>query len=256
MKVTVLGSGTSSGIPVIGCPCNVCNSTNPKNTRLRSSCWFQVDGKSIIVDTGPDFRQQALTHKIGRVDAVLYTHTHADHVHGIDDLRIYNAYQKSSIPAYGNQPTLDYLQATFGYIFNPVTPYPSLVPKLEPRLAEGLFDCAGVKVQAVPCKHGEKYQTLNYRIGNVAWLTDTSGIPDSSVELLKGLEFLFVDGLRLAPHPTHFNLEASLQAAEVIGARKTYLIHLAHDYNHDDFNRTLPDNVELAYDGLTVEVNG
>ncbi|MDO8519492.1 MAG: MBL fold metallo-hydrolase, partial [Deltaproteobacteria bacterium] len=132
MKITVLGSGTSSGVPVVGCDCAVCKSPNPKNKRLRSSCFFEVDGKNILIDTSPDLRAQALAHDIRRVDAVLYTHVHADHVHGIDEMRIYNAYQKAPIPVYGDQKTIDHLVKAFGYIFRPTTIYPSLIPRLEP----------------------------------------------------------------------------------------------------------------------------
>lgn len=253
MKVTVLGSGTSSGVPVIGCDCKVCTSSNPKNERLRSSVFFEVDGKNILIDTTPDLRYQALRENIRRIDAVLFTHIHADHIHGIDELRIYNAYQKSSIPVFGEKKTLQHLAKHFSYIFNPSSIYPSLTPRLEPFSVEGEFDCVGLKVQMIPCHHG-KFLTHNYRIGNVAWLTDTNGIPESSMEYLQNLEVLFLDGLRLKPHPTHFHLEESLRVAQQIGARKTYLIHLAHDYDHDEFNQTLPDGIELAYDGLVVEI--
>ncbi len=253
MKLTVLGSGTSSGIPIIGCPCAICNSTNPKNKRLRSSCFIEVNGKNFLIDTSPDLRQQALTHGILHVDAVLFTHIHADHIHGIDEMRIYNALQKSSIPVYGDAATLDHLAHIFKYIFAPSSIYPSLTPRLEARVVSGLFEHEGIPIQMIPCHHGEKYMTHNYRIGNMAWLTDTSDIPDSSMDLLQGLDFLFIDGLRYKPHPTHMHLEKTLDYAKKIGAKKTYLIHLAHDYDHDEFNKTLPTGMELAYDGLTVD---
>lgn len=253
MKLTVLGSGTSSGVPIVGCECGVCRSANPKNKRLRSSCLFEVGGKSLLVDTSPDLREQALRHGIRRVDAVLYTHIHADHVHGVDEMRVYNAYQQEAIPAFGSEKTLKHLTEHFSYIFRPTSLYPSLVPRLEPRVAWGAFDCVGVPVQAVPCHHGPGYMTQNYRIGNIAWLTDTNGIPDESLDLLEDLEFLFLDGLRPHPHPTHFHLEEALAAAARIGAEKTYLIHLTHDYDHDEVNKMLPRGVELAYDGLSVE---
>jgi phosphoribosyl 1,2-cyclic phosphate phosphodiesterase len=253
LKITVLGSGTSSGLPIIGCPCAVCQSDNPKNKRLRSSCLFEVDGKNIIIDTGTDFRQQALIHNIPYVDAVLYTHDHADHVHGIDDLRPYNVWQKGPIPAFGHPSVIDRLVKKFKYIFAPMEDYPSMVPQLTPMPVEGKFEAAGIPVQMIPCRHGTQ-MTYNYRIGNAAWLTDTNGIPPESMELLKGLEVLFVDGLRLKPHPTHFHLEETLKAAQAVGAKKTYLIHLTHDYDHDLFNKSLPANVELAYDGLTITI--
>lgn len=252
MKVTVLGSGTSTGVPTIGCPCAVCHSTNPRNKRLRSSCLFEVDGKNILIDTSPDLRQQALTHSITHIDAVLYTHNHADHVHGIDDLRIFNVWQKSEIPVFGDIEMLQHLQQKFPYIFKPLTDYPSLVPKLGLHPVSGRFDCLGISVQMIPCHHGPVYQTHNYRIGDVAWLTDTNGIPDASRDLLQNLKVLFIDGLRHKPHNTHFCLQETLKEIDRLKPEKAYLIHLAHDYDHDVFNPQLPQGVELAYDGLTV----
>lgn len=253
ISFTVLGSGTSSGVPIVGCTCQVCKSTNPKNKRLRSSCWVQVDDKSFLIDTSPDLRAQALQNNILKVDAVLFTHTHADHIHGIDEMRVYNAQSGGVIPVYGDEYTIKHLVSHFEYIFNPSHTYPSLIPRLVPHAVSGTFDVLGVPVTMIPCQHG-KYQTTNYRIGNGAWLTDTNGIPDSSMALLKDLDVLFIDGLRQSPHPTHFHLEESLKVAQQIGAKKTYLIHLAHDYDHDEFNKTLPEGVELAYDGLVVSV--
>lgn len=253
MRVTVLGSGTSSGVPTIGCKCAVCTSNHPKNRRLRSSCLFEVDGKKILIDTSPDLREQALTHHIERIDAVLYTHTHADHVHGIDELRMYNESQKTPIPVFGDEQTISHLTKHFAYVFNPSTTYPSLTPRLTPHVVSGRFDCVGIPVQMVPCHHGDKWMTSNYRIGDVAWLTDTNGIPETSYELLKNLEVLFLDGLRPKPHPTHFHLEESLKVTKKIAAKKTYLIHLTHDYDHDAFNKTLPHGIELGFDGLQIE---
>lgn len=253
MKLTVLGSGTSSGVPYITCDCPVCTSTNPKNKRWRSSCFIQTQDKNILIDTGPDLRTQCLAFGIKRVDAVLYTHTHADHVHGIDDVRAFNAKQKEPIPVYGNKKHLDYLAQMFVYIFNPNTIYPSLVPKLIPYPVDDDFEIDGQKVQLIPCHHGAAGMTYNYRVGNLAWLTDTNGIPEGSLAKLKGLDYLFIDGLRLEPHPTHFHLEESLKMAKTIGAKQTYLIHLTHDYDHDDFDKKLPAGVNLAYDGLVVE---
>lgn len=253
VKATVLGSGTSSGVPTVGCPCKICASSNPKNKRLRSSCLFEADGKFFLIDTSPDLRAQALANAIQRVDAVLYTHIHADHVHGIDDMRLYNAYQKGPIPVYGDKPTIDHLVKNFAYIFRPSSTYPSLVPRLVPHIVEGTqFDCLGVPITRVPCGHGT-YTISNYRIGNIAWLTDTNAISDESMALLQNLDVLFLDGLRKESHPTHFNLEEAIKTAEKIGAKKTYLIHLTHDYDHDEFNKILPKEIALAYDGLVTE---
>lgn len=253
MKLTVLGSGTSAGVPLIGCTCPVCTSSNPKNKRWRSSCLFEVAGKFILVDMGPDLRNQALAFGINRVDAVLLTHTHADHLHGIDEMRIYNIYQKEVIPVFGNQKHLKHIENMFPYIFNPPTNYPSLVPKLQTRAVEGRFEFKDVPIQMIPCDHGPAGTTYNYRIGNMAWLTDTNGIPPQSLLLLKDLDVLFLDGLRTKPHPTHFNLKEAVAMAQKIGAKQTYFIHLTHEYDHEETNKTLPEGIELAYDGLVVE---
>lgn len=256
MKVTVLGSGTSTGVPIIGCPCSVCHSTNPKNHRLRSSVWIEAAGKSILIDTSPDLRQQALMYNIKKIDAVLYTHEHADHVHGIDELRIFNALQEQTIPVFGTADMMTHLQSKFSYIFPPKgTPLNKrLVPQLTAYPVAGHFDCLGVDVTMIPCNHGANSMTANYRIGNFAWLTDTNGVPADSIKLLKGLEVLFLDGLRPEEHPTHFNLEQSLAMARTIAAQETYLIHLAHNYEHDDVNASLPEGIQLAYDGLAIEM--
>lgn len=249
MKVTVLGSGTSTGVPIIGCTCIVCKSDNPKNQRLRSSVYVEVDGKSILIDTSPDLRQQALKYNLNKIDAVLYTHEHADHVHGIDDLRVFNVIQASEIPLYGTEKMVSHLHTKFPYIFSNNGNVNGFVPKLRTVTVDGIFDCEGIKVTMVPCCHG-KSLTNNYRIGNFAWLTDTNGIPDESMELLQGLEVLFLDGLRYKKHDTHFNFEQALAVSKKISAKKTYLIHLTHDYEHDEVNAQLPTGIELAYDGL------
>lgn len=215
---------------------------------------FQVGDKNILVDTSPDLRQQALREDIRRVDAVLYTHVHADHVHGIDEMRVYNAYQNAAIPVFGDAATMDHLTKHFAYIFRPTSAYPSLVPRLEAHVVSGTFDCLGVPVTLIPCHHGKVYMTSNYRIGSVAWLTDTNGIPESSYPLLENLDVLFIDGLRPHPHPTHFHMEQAIEAAQKIAAKRTYFIHLTHDYDHDVIDKTLPQGMALAYDGLSVTV--
>lgn len=253
MKAIVLGSGTSSGVPIIGCPCAVCHSPNPKNKRLRSSCYIEIHGRHLLIDTGPDLRQQAFLHSIRRIDAILYTHDHADHIHGIDDLRPFNFIKGGSLPAYSHPTVMGRLVNKFRYIFDANTKYPSYLPQLQAIPVEGLFDCAGIPVQMIPCDHGPQ-KTYNYRMGPIAWLTDTNGIPEPSMKLLENLDVLFLDGLRRKPHPTHFHLEQSLEVVQKLKPKKTYLIHLNDDYDHDEFNKTLPEGVELAYDGLTVTI--
>lgn len=252
VKLTVLGSGTSSGVPVINCSCRVCHSSNPKNKRWRSSCLIETRHKSILIDPTPDLRSQALRFKIKKIDAVFVTHTHADHILGLDELRIYNAHQKSAIPVYGYPSHLKHLSQMFSYIFKPNNDYPSLIPKFDLKPVTKDFKFSDISVKMIPCEHGDAGLVYNFRIGDVAWLTDTNGIPKSSYNKLKGLKYLFLDGLRQKKHPTHFSLQESLDAARLIDARKTYLIHLTHDYDHDRFNKTLPGKVKLAYDGLLV----
>lgn len=253
MQITVLGSGTSSGVPTIGCECAVCHSNNPKNKRLRSSCFIQTDsGINLLIDTSPDLRAQALQNNIKKISAVLYTHIHADHVHGIDDLRMYNAISQSPLPIYGNAETIHHLTTHFSYVFRPPSSYPSLIPTLIPHVVEDDFQVGAEKIIPIACEHGKKYITQNYRVGNVAWLTDTSGISETSLQKLQGIEVVFLDALRFTPHPTHFSLDEALATLKKINAKKSYLIHLTHDYDHDEFNKTLPENIELAYDGLTV----
>ncbi len=252
VKATILGSGTSSGVPYIGCSCPVCTSTNSKNKRLRSSCLFEVNGKNIIIDTTPDFRAQVLQCSLSRVDAVFYTHTHADHIHGIDDLRTFNFIQRESIPIYGNQETINEIVARFGYIFNPKAYSPGGKPSLVPQVFDGDFNFLGIPVQVIRLRHGRR-DNVGYRIGSVAWLTDTNGVYPEDYPKLKGLDVLFVDGLRKTPHESHFCLDDALVEAQKIKAKQTVLIHLTHDYDHDIDNAALPPGVQLAYDNLSFE---
>jgi len=254
VKVTILGSGTSSGVPYISCPCSVCISDNAKNKRWRSSSFFQIGGKNILIDSSPDLRAQALANKIVQIDAVLYTHTHADHIHGIDDLRTFNFIQRQPIPIYGNRDTIEEIVRRFGYIFSAKAYSPGGKPQLIAQIAEGDFEISGIKVQMIPLKHGKR-DNVGYRIGNAAWLTDTNGIYEEGYEKLKGLDVLFIDALRKTPHESHNSLENALKEIERIAPKRAVLIHLTHDYDHDVDNRNLPAGVELGYDGMVVEAS-
>jgi phosphoribosyl 1,2-cyclic phosphate phosphodiesterase len=256
--MTLLGSGTSSGVPLIGCKCAVCRSRNPKNKRLRVSAWVQTQGKSILIDTGPDFREQALRAKISHVDAVLITHPHADHVHGIDDLRAYNFIQKTSIPVYGNAWTCEELPVKFSYIFKPrATPYEGGgIPNLELRQFDPQtqsLDIQGVKVIPIALDHGKK-ETVVFRFDSVAYVTDTSYIQPASLERLKGLSVLVLDCVRIEPHRTHLNLDGALEVVEKVKPKKTYLTHLGHEFDSTK-KMNLPRGVSLAYDGLKIRVS-
>jgi len=253
LKLTVLGSGTSVGVPTIGCHCDVCSSADPRDNRLRPSVWLQWEGRSVLVDTTPDFRYQALRAHIERVDAILYTHAHADHVMGLDDVRPFNFRQKGAIPIYGSRETLDAITRCFAYIFQDGAE--SSIPRIERReVTDEIFDLFGMAVQPIRVSHGRGL-VYGYRIGALAYLTDHSEIPEDSLTQLSGLEVLFLDALRHKPHPTHSTVERSLQYVDRLGPARTYFTHISHDLAHARTESLLPANVRLAYDGMEVEVN-
>jgi phosphoribosyl 1,2-cyclic phosphate phosphodiesterase len=252
VKITFLGTGTSHGVPMIGCDCGTCRSEDPRDRRLRPSIFIQTSDANLLVDAGPDLRAQALIHDIRRVDAILFTHGHADHILGMDDLRRFNALQKAPVACFGDTQTLEDIRNTFGYVFNPATPKGGGLPQLELFTVMGAF-CAGrAEVVPVPLWHGKR-AILGYRIGAFAYLTDCSSIPDASWPLLDGVDVLVVDALRERPHPTHFSLNEAIDAAARIGAGATYFTHMCHDLGHAATCARLPHGMGLAYDGLVVE---
>jgi len=252
-KITVLGSGTSVGVPTIGCPCAVCHSADPRDNRLRPSILVSFDGRNVLIDTTPDFRTQALRARIERLDAVVFTHAHADHLMGLDDVRPFNFRQKDGIPIYASQDTMAAIQRCFPYIFDGAAKE-SNVPKLDARVIDGApFDLFGMTFQPVPILHG-KQTILGFRFGAAAYLTDHSDIPDSSMELLRGLDVIFLDALRYKPHPTHSTVDRSIKTAGVLGARRAFFTHICHDLGHERAESLLPPHIRLAYDGLEIEV--
>jgi phosphoribosyl 1,2-cyclic phosphate phosphodiesterase len=254
-RVTFLGTGTSHGVPMIGCMCATCRSTDPRDRRLRPSIYIEVEeGARLLVDSSTDLRQQALAAGITRVDAVLYTHAHADHILGLDELRRFNMIQKATIPCYADAPTWDALRRTFFYVFDGTARHGGGVPQLEPREISGPFDVTGVRVQPIPLLHG-KLPILGFRFGTFAYLTDCSAIPDGSWPLLEGLDTVVIDALRDRPHPTHFTVGEALEAAARIAPRRAYFTHMCHDLPHAATCARLPRGVELAYDGLTLDVD-
>lgn len=255
LRVIVLGTGTSHGIPMIGCDCEVCTSTDPHDKRTRTSIVVQVRDRSILVDTAPEFRMQCLACDIRRVDAIFYTHQHADHVTGLDDLRRFNAMQRASLGCYANAHTLQVLQRMFPYAFTHDPSYPSAKPELNMVEVDGEFEVFGVPVVPIPLMHG-KLPVLGYRIGRFAYCTDCSEIPDTSMALLQGLDVLILDALRIRPHPTHFNLEQAVEVARRVGARQTYFTHIAHELRHAQTNACLPQGMALGYDGQIIEIAG
>lgn len=250
MKITILGSGTSTGVPMVGCSCPVCTSSDPRDTRTRASILIEIAGKFILVDTSPDLRRQALREKIPHIDAVLFTHTHADHVNGIDDLRGYHLLHKRIIPCYGSRETIDHIHRNFSYIFTGAQ-NGGYTPLLEPHAVSGPFSLFGLTIIPVPLNHGYSHAT-GYRFGPAAYLTDCSSIPDSSMALLSGLDILILDGLRYTPHPSHLNIDGALKVASSMQARRTILTHLTHEVSQRDQDR-LPPGVEFAYDGMVLE---
>ena len=252
LRVTMLGSGTSTGVPVIGCDCPVCTSADPRNRRLRPGLHLGFGGASVLVDTPTDLREQAIRFGVRRVDAVLFTHAHADHVFGLDDIRIFNFRQRQAIPCYGSPQTLGALRRIFGYAFEDGQEGGGK-PRLELVAVEGPFELAGQRIQPVPVRHGE-LEVLGYRLGGFAYVTDCNHIPEGSLGLLAGVEVLVLGALRYRPHPTHFNIEEAVAVAATIGARRTILTHLAHEVDHAAPAQPLPEGVEFGYDGLAFEL--
>ncbi len=247
LKITILGSGTSTGIPVIGCRCATCLSDHPRNQRTRCSALLSYGKYNILIDTSTDLRQQALREDIRHIDAVFYTHSHADHLHGIDDLRGFNLHSRKPIPLYGSEQTLATIRTSFSYIFDKSEPA-SYIPRLELHPITEVTELFGLKIIPIAMQHG-RMDTFGYRCGPFAYLTDCNVIPPSSLELLDGLEVLILDGLRFTPHSTHFNIPQAIEMAQKIGAKQTLLTHLSHEVDHPVHDQQLPDGVNLAYDG-------
>lgn len=252
MRVTFLGTGTSHGVPMIGCDCATCRSSDPRDTRLRPSVYVEAGDARLLIDAGPDLRAQALRHRIRRVDAVLFTHGHADHVLGIDELRRFNALQGGAIPCFADRRTQEEIRQTFAYAFSPNTPKGGGIPQLDLRSIDGAFQIAGVVVQPVPLWHGQR-RILGFRIGGFAYLTDCSRVDDEAWPVLTDLDLVVVDALRDRPHPTHFTVDEAVAAARRIGARRTFFTHMCHDVAHEATNARLPSGMSLAYDGLIVD---
>lgn len=241
---------------MIGCDCAVCRSTDPRDNRLRPSIYVECeDGQRILVDTTPDFRQQALRHDIRRVDAVLFTHAHADHVLGLDELRRFNHMTDKPVPLYGEARTLSQIRQTFAYAFNKDDKAGGGVPDLTTHELDGKpFMIGGQEVIPVPVRHGT-WTILGFRFGGFAYLTDCNAIPESSLPLLKNLDVLVLDALRHRPHPTHFTVSQAVEVAKTIGAKTTLLTHICHDLGHAETSAALPDGISLAFDGQRVTLS-
>lgn len=254
IEAIILGSGTSHGVPMIGCDCAVCTSNDPRDKRTRPSIFVRTGGQCILVDTAPELRLQCITNRIHRVDAVLFTHHHADHVTGLDDLRRFNWIMRRPVPLYGTERTLTNLKRMFLYAFETAADSPHSRPQIELHTIDTQrFSIGHETIIPIPLMHGPM-PVLGFRFGNFAYCTDCSYIPETSLGLLQNLDALVLDALRRTPHPAHFHLDQAVEAARKIGARETYFTHIAHQLGHEETTQELPDGMALAYDGLRITV--
>ncbi len=254
MKCILLGTGTSQGIPVIGCNCHVCSSSDPKDKRLRVSCYIEdcTTSKKILIDIGPDFRQQMLAHSISDIDAVFITHEHNDHIAGLDDIRSINFLHKKNMPVYGLPRVIDDIKNRFKYIFS-AKKYPG-TPQIELHPKHNNFNLGELRIQVLPIVHG-KLEIIGFRINNFAYITDASFIPPSTMEMLKDLDTLVINALRREKHHSHFNLEEALEQIKKINAKRSYLTHISHVFEtHENINNMLPKGVLVGYDGLSLTI--
>jgi phosphoribosyl 1,2-cyclic phosphate phosphodiesterase len=282
LKVTLLGTGTSHGVPMIGCECDVCRSTDPHDRRTRPSILIQIESpragaralpspagedertaatssvaravRNILVDTSPDLREQALANRVTRVDAILFTHSHADHVLGLDEVRRYNILQHEPMSCFGDERTLADLRQTFGYIFTRPDDAGGSIPQIVLSRIVGPFSLGGAEVVPVPIMHGPR-RILGFRVGSFAYLTDCSRIPEESWPLVQGVRTLVIDALRERPHPTHFSISEALEVVAKLSPERAYFTHVCHDLPHAATCARLPRGVELAYDGLVLEID-
>lgn len=255
--LVLLGTGTSHGVPMIGCGCEVCQSTDPHNQRTRTGVFVRAPQGNFLIDTSPELRIQLLREKISRVSAAVFTHGHADHIFGLDDLRLFGYYLEGPVPLYCEELVEERIRASFDYAFGDyVSPFPAnhwgAIPQLEiRRIGLEPFEILGQTVQPIRLLHGQ-LPVLGYRIENVAFCTDVSRIPDESWPLLEGLDVLVLDALRYKPHATHFSVDQALEVVDRVRPRQTYLTHISHSLDHAATNARLPAGVQLAYDGLTI----
>lgn len=250
--LTVLGSGTSMGVPTVGCDCTVCHSSDPHDRRTRPSVMVEYGGSTVLIDTTPDFREQAIREQIRKVDAVLYTHAHADHVLGLDDLRPLSFRHKpNKLPLYARPETADFLRNMFRYIFDANYKFGGLA-EVELRPITGPIELFGARFEPVTVIHGET-EIYGFRFGSAAYLTDHSTVPESSFPCLQGLDVLFLDALRHKPHPTHSTVENSLRIVQQLKPKRAFFTHICHDLPHAETNAMLPPNVQLSYDGMKLD---
>ncbi len=248
-----MGTGTSVGVPMVGCDCPVCTSTHPRDQRLRSGVWIENGTRSFLIDTGPELRLQLVRAHVRKIEGVVFTHAHADHIMGLDDLRLLSFRQPEPIPLYCEQIVENALRATFSYAFSEIATLHSRPRLAFSRISSEPFELAGVTIQPIRFIHGQ-LGIFGYRIGDVAFCTDVSEIPDESWPLLENLGVLIMGAIRDEPHPTHFNVEQAIEVSRRCRPRQTYLTHISHSLGYEETNARLPDGIELAYDGLTIPI--
>ncbi len=254
MKFTFLGTGTSQGIPVIACPCTVCQSSDDKDKRLRTAALIEIDGVTIVIDAGPDFRQQMLSSKVKRLDAILLTHEHRDHIAGLDDVRAYNWIQQKPMDIWAEPRVQDSIRSEFSYVFAEQK-YPG-IPEVQLNTIDGHpFEIKGIKVIPIRCYH-HKLPIYGFRIGDLTYITDTNFIPEEEKEKIVGSKYLIINALRHQKHLSHFSLSEAIKCISLFRPRKGYITHISHQMGlYEDISKELPDNICLAYDGLTIELD-
>ena len=254
MRLTILGTGTSMGVPVIGCSCRVCTSRDPRNQRLRTAALVESRGTTVLIDAGPDMRMQVLQHSVRRLDAVLLTHAHADHIGGIDDLRPFTMGSGRSLPIYGDSYTLARVKQMFDYAFDPA-PSLSTRPRLELRPLDGPFQIGDLQILPFDVHHGPHVIT-GYRFGRLGYITDGKTLPPETMAQLRDLDVLIINALRYTDHPLHFTVDEALAIVDQLAPRQAYFVHLTHDLDHAEANAKLPPRAQLAYDGQIIEIGG
>ncbi len=254
MKVTFLGTGTSQGVPIIGCECNVCKSEDPKDKRLRSSVMIEVDGLRLVIDSGPDFRQQMLRHRVRALDGILFTHEHKDHIAGLDDVRAFNYIHQKPMQVYAEKRVLEAIKIEFYYAFEE-NPYPG-VPQINlNEINDSPFIINGVRITPIRGLH-MKLPVLGFRIHNFTYLTDFNFIAEEEIQKIKGSEVLVVNGVRKDPHVSHFNLDQAIEVIEKASPKNGYITHISHQLGlHQEINSMLPPNIQLAYDNLELQLD-
>jgi len=253
MRITFLGTGTSNGIPVIGCNCSVCTSPDLRDQRTRTSALVEADGRTLLIDTSPELRLQAVANRLSRIDAVLYTHAHADHVAGFDDLRSFNYLNQAPLDVYTDELTGVLLRERFAYAFENPFPFYGGKPDLRLHVFDGPFSAVGVEVVPFQVGHG-RWTVTGFRFGPLVYLTDAKVVPPAAIDAMRGAEVLVINALRDDPHPVHLSIPEALEIIDEVRPRRAYLTHLSHDISHAELSARLPDNIQVAYDGLVVDL--